>query len=165
MAEPATPDYWRAIEPYWHKLNVHSDPATFLADFAQLPGAVGDLLAAHWLVSEVWNGALPQFFSNSSGVLAPESVDGLRRLGLDLAAEIVEAAMTFFDEPYPRQREVRAPMIDWVWGDDELSEDEAHNLDIMLDLSGQFLDAIGKDQQAFIAAANAYAQRHCRHQL
>lgn len=68
--------------------------------------------------------------------------------------------MTFFDEPYPRERAIRSEMIDWVWND-ELSEDETHNLDIMLDLSGQFLDAIGKNQERFIESANFYARQNC----
>ena len=67
--------------------------------------------------------------------------------------------MTFFGEWYPRERATRSNMIDWVWAE-TLSEDDEHNLDILLDLSSQFLDAIGKDQSAFNLAADEYALRY-----
>nr|WP_315481876.1 DUF4375 domain-containing protein [uncultured Undibacterium sp.] len=153
------PSYWDLLEPIWGKADIHKTPDIFLTQFKLLPQAVGDLYAAHWLVSEVVNGAFPQFFSNSTGVLAPEALIALKRIGLDDAAEITEACMTFFGEEYPRDRDTRANMIDWVWSEN-LSEDDEYNLDILLDLSGQFLDALGKDLQAFNLAADAYALRY-----
>ncbi len=151
--------YWDLLEPIWDQIDIYTNPETFLAQFAQLPQAVGDLYAAHWLVSEVVNGAFPQFFSNSTGVLAPEALIAFRRIGLTDAADITEACMTFFGDSYPRDRAVRATMIDWVWAE-TLSEDDEHNLDILLDLSSQFLDAIGKNQNVFNLAANEYANRY-----
>jgi hypothetical protein len=154
-----TASYWDLLEPIWDQIDIYTNPETFLAQFAQLSQAVGDLYAAHWLVSEVVNGAFPQFFSNSTGVLAPEALIAFRRIGLTDAADITEACMTFFGDSYPRDRAVRATMIDWVWAE-TLSEDDEHNLDILLDLSSQFLDAIGKDQSAFNLAADEYALRY-----
>lgn len=159
MTTDEMPSYWEVLEPVWGKADIHKTPDIFLTQFKLLPQAVGDLYAAHWLVSEVVNGAFPQFFSNSTGVLAPEALIALKRIGLDDAAEITEACMTFFGEEYPRDRATRASMIDWVWNEN-LSEDDEHNLDILLDLSGQFLDAIGKEQKTFNSAADAYALRY-----
>ena len=64
-----------------------------------------------------------------------------------------------FGESYPRERATRSNIIDWVWAE-TLSEDDEHNLDILLDLSSQFLDAIGKDQNVFNLAADEYANRY-----
>jgi hypothetical protein len=50
-------------------------------------------------------------------------------------------------------------LIDWVW-EEEMTEEREAELEAMLDLSEQFLDAIGKDRCRFEAAADAYAQRH-----
>lgn len=163
MSTAGKSGYWDLLEPIWNKVDIYKTPDIFLMQFTQLPQAVGDLYAAHWLVSEVVNGAFPQFFSNSTGVLAPEALVALRRIGLDDAAEITEACMTFFGEEYPRDRDIRANMIDWVWNEN-LSEDDEHNLDILLDLSGQFLDAIGKEQKTFNFAADAYALRYLNSQ-
>ncbi|WP_164468170.1 DMP19 family protein [Caulobacter vibrioides] len=48
----------------------------FLAGFSAVPTPSKHLLATHWLQSEVHNGGFSQFFSNSTGVLAPEAVAG-----------------------------------------------------------------------------------------
>ena len=151
--------YWSVVEPIWTKVNIHDEPDRFLAQFRQLPQAVGDLYAAHWLVSEVVNGAFPQFFSNSTGVLAPEAVTALKRMGLAEAAEIVESFMTFFGDEYPRGRAERSELIDWVW-EKQKSDAQEHNLDIMLELSGQFLDAVGNNQELFDRAADSYAKTY-----
>lgn len=156
MGTEGKASYWDVIEPIWDSVTIYEGPEVFLEQFRCLPQPVGDLYAAHWLVSEVVNGAFPQFFSNSTGVLAPEAASALRRMGLDDAADITEYAMEYFGDEYPRDKSVRSRMIDWVWERD-LSEDEQHNLDLMLEISGEFLDAIGKDQQLFHEAADSYA--------
>ena len=125
--------YWDLVEPIWEEVSFHGTSDAFLSAFNMLPEAVGDLFAAHWMVSEVENGAFPQFFSNATGMLAPEAVAALERIGLEDAAQIAGSAMDYFGPAYPRAREERAE---------------------------QFLDAIGKDRCRFEAAADAYAQRH-----
>lgn len=159
MASAEKPAYREYMSAAWAAIDIYNGPDAFFASFAAVPAPAADLVAAHWLVSEVRNGAFPQFFSNATGVLAPEAVQALRRLGLPEAAALVEEAMSFFDEPYPRDRAARQERIDWVW-EDELSEGEQHNLDLMLEISGEFLDAIGRDMEHFIPAADAYARAH-----
>jgi Domain of unknown function (DUF4375) len=154
------PLYRRCIDPIWDQVTIYEGPEQFLRGFAAIPAPLGDLYAAHWIVSEVRNGALPQFFSNSTGVLAPEAVQALRRLGLNKAADATESAMTFFGEAYPRDRETRSELIDWVWNQD-MPEEDRNNLDIFLGLTDEFLDEIGNDGVDFIKAANEYAKAHC----
>ena len=151
--------YWDLVEPIWEEVSFHGTSDAFLSAFNMLPEAVGDLFAAHWMVSEVENGAFPQFFSNATGMLAPEAVAALERIGLEDAAQIAGSAMDYFGPAYPRAREERAGLIDWVW-EEEMTEEREAELEAMLDLSEQFLDAIGKDRCRFEAAADAYAQRH-----
>src|SRR5436190_975441 len=115
MSEPAAASYWDSIEPIWKSVSIHRGPELFLEQFSKLPPALADLYAAHRLVFEVDNGAFPQFFSNSTGVLAPEAAAALDRLGLHDAAAIFRQAMAFFGEPYPRERPAREAIIDCVW--------------------------------------------------
>jgi len=151
--------YWDVVEPFWQDVSIYKGTDVFLEQFSRLPQSVGDLYAAHWLVSEVVNGAFPQFFSNSTGVLAPEALSALRRMDLEDAADVLEYAMEYFGDEYPRDRSIRSEMIDWVW-DGDLNEDQQHNLDLMLEISGEFLDSIGKDQKLFHEAADSYTARY-----
>jgi hypothetical protein len=55
----------------------------------------------------VLNGGLLQFFSNDTGVLAPEAVDACRALSMPALAKATEQAMAWFGSPYPRERDTR----------------------------------------------------------
>ena len=86
--------------------------ATFLKRYKKLPVNVAHLYAAHWCQSEVCNGGLSQFFSNTTGLLAPEALEAFRAIGLREWAGILEEAMHFFGEKYPRQRGKREKLLD-----------------------------------------------------
>jgi len=156
MENEYTPTYWDALEKMCDGVSIYDGPETYLEQFAKLPKHVGDLFAAHWVVSEVENGALPQFFSNSTGVLAPEAENALRRIGLSNAADALSQAMAVFGSPYPRDRGARSLLIDCVW-ETPLTPSANDLLGRMLDLTDTFLDALGKDSTVFATAAEKYA--------
>jgi hypothetical protein len=158
MPEPPEASYWDYLEPIWKSVDIHRGPKRFLEQFSKLPPVLGDLYAAHWLVSEVEDGAFPQFFSNSTGVLAPEAAAALEHLQLHEAATIVKRAMAFFGEPYPRERNARKATIDCVW-DKPRSPEADELLSSMLELSIDFSQAIGGEGGPFETAADAYALR------
>jgi Domain of unknown function (DUF4375) len=104
-----TKDYWSLVEPVWLPLNRSWDdgPEEFLRLFRSIRLEIGHLYAAHWCQSEVINGGLLQFFSNTTGLLAPEAGDGFRAIGAEGWAEILAEAMKHFGTPYPRERDKR----------------------------------------------------------
>lgn len=95
--------YWSLVEPVWRSIRIYDGPEAFLRQFRAVRPEVGHLFAAHWCQSEVRNGGLHQFFSNSTGVLAPEALEGFRAVGVEEWAEILAEAMRFFGKPYPRE--------------------------------------------------------------
>jgi Domain of unknown function (DUF4375) len=102
-------DYWTLVGPVWLPLNRSWDdgPDEFVRLFRSIRPEIGHLYAGHWCQSEVCNGGLHQFFSNTTGLLAPEAVDGFRAIGASVWADILAEAMEMFGSPYPRVREVR----------------------------------------------------------
>lgn len=99
--------YWALIEPVWQAVDIYHGPELFVRSFEPIPKVAGHLFAAHWCQSEVCNGGLHQFFSNPTGVLAPEALHGFQAIGILEWAAILEEAMRFFGAPYPRDREER----------------------------------------------------------
>ena len=99
--------YWALVEPYWEKVSIYDGPARFRRDFAGVPERTGHLLAAHWAQSEICNGGFDQFFWNSTGVLAPESVAGFQAIGMKRTAALIAKAMEAFGPKYPRGRTSR----------------------------------------------------------
>jgi hypothetical protein len=104
--------YWEHIEEAYAKTSIYDGAVTFRHAFARLPVRIGDLLAAHWTLSEISNGGLHQFFANPTGVLAPEAAQGFDRMGLQEVAELISRAMTHFDGTYPREQQDRQPFLD-----------------------------------------------------
>lgn len=101
------PFYWSLVEPLWDSISIYDGPEVFLRQFAGARREAALLFAAHWCQSEVCNGGFEQFFANPTGVLAPEALDAFRAIGLDEWAAVLDEAMQFFGEPYPRDQRTR----------------------------------------------------------
>jgi hypothetical protein len=73
----------------------------------RLGPAARTLFDVGWFQGEVINGGFSQFFSNSAGDRAHESLAALRRVGASLCVELLERALTLFPggvAPVDRQR-------------------------------------------------------------
>lgn len=104
-------DYWELISEAFDKVDIYNGSDAFFKGFAPLPKPIKHLLAAHWCQSEVKNGGFDQFFSNPTGVLAPEAEIGFRCIGLAEVADIVAEAIAAFGPEYPREREDRDAIL------------------------------------------------------
>jgi hypothetical protein len=144
--------YWRILEPFWDKINIYDGPAVFLATYAAAPLVPRVLFAACFCESEVSNGGLHQFFTNSTGILAPEAVEAFRRVGFGAAAAILEEAMAFFDTPYPRDQEVRVARLRAVPGERREEWDPFFRLD------ERFYEALGPAHAPFYDALDVFAK-------
>ena len=143
--------YWSLVEPIWDSISIYDGAAIFLRDFRAARPEVGHLLAAHWCQSEVCNGGFHQFFHNSTGVLAPEALNGFRAIGLHEWARLLEEAMRFFGKPYPREQEVRIEKLPSAAGKRE-------NWDPFYALDEQFYDWLHAEENRFEGAADEYAK-------
>jgi hypothetical protein len=72
--------YWNAIDPIWDDIDIDTSES-FQRTFQNVPRKLGLLYAAHFCQSEVCNGGFTQFFRNSTGVLAPEAIEGFAAIG------------------------------------------------------------------------------------
>jgi hypothetical protein len=145
--------YWSAVGPVWRSISMYGGPDLFLQQFGEVRREVGQLFAAHWCQSEVRNGGLHQFFSNSTGVLAPEALDGFRAIGLAEWTSILEEAMAFFGSPYPREQAARLELLAGRRGRRREEWDPFYRLD------GRFYEWLHGGGNRWEHAADAYAER------
>lgn len=91
--------------------------------FARLSERDQTIVAVWALLGEVGNGGFPQFFYNTSGDWAVETVEALERIGAEQAARIVRAANSDFPRGRPSSDfEERHEQIEALPDDDELAE-------------------------------------------
>jgi Domain of unknown function (DUF4375) len=103
--------YWRLVDPVWEQIDIYSGAGVFLETYTAANREAGLLFAAHFAQSEICNGGFKQLFSNSTGVLVPEAVEGFRVIGMGETANILSAAMRLLGESYPRERGERQSVL------------------------------------------------------
>ena len=96
--------YWEVIEPIWDEVSFYESYDIFRRGFSKLTEKQKIIYPVHWANSEICNGGLDQFFSNSTGMLAPEAETGFRVIGLVETARIIGRASQMLGFPFPRER-------------------------------------------------------------
>ena len=144
--------YEVAIQGAWNAVDIYRGAARYLHTAGQADQTVRLLFAANFCQSEVRNGGFHQFFSNPTGVLAPEAAAGFHAMGLAQAGAVLEEAMAFFGSEYPRDLEKRSSALDAMPG---TKRDE---WDPFVQLDPRFYDALRGENNVdrFIEAANAF---------
>jgi hypothetical protein len=99
--------YWEVLKPCFEAVDIYNGPENYDAAIAALPRPVVLLYATHMFLAEVHNGGFLQFFWNNTGMVAPESVEGFRAMGMPAMASLLEKAASKLGQPYPRDRDER----------------------------------------------------------
>ncbi len=129
MSEENSVNYWQIIEPIWRDEKLYGETEVFLKRFAELSEPQQVLFPVHWLYSEVGTDGFHGFFNLDTGILAPEAVLGFHIIGLNDIAELVEEAMAFFGNPYPRELEERVKLLDLFDEENEATWDPFIKID------------------------------------
>lgn len=143
--------YWDLVDPIWDTVSIYEGGETFLKQYADSSEPSRILFAAHWCQSEINNGGFAQFFSNSTGVLAPEGVAAFLALGMPKTAETIQKAMNVFGSAYPREREEREDALEACWNAVDEEDDLFESLD------QNFFRLVESENGGFREAADAYA--------
>jgi hypothetical protein len=146
--------YWQKIAAAFDAVSIYDGPSVFAQQFAELEPEVGNLLAAHWCQSEVCNGGFHQFFSNSTGVLAPEALAGFQALGLREWASLLREAMNSFGATYPRDREQRQRLLS-----QPVKGKRREEWDPFSSLDDRFYEYLRLGESVWEKSADAYAAR------
>jgi Domain of unknown function (DUF4375) len=117
ISKPATDEdlAWKAIEPMWNRVDIYGDEASLNATMSGATPGQKAIFSSWWYRSEVNNGGHHQFFSNSTGILWKEALEGLRRLEAGGHAQVLQSAVSTFPESRPStDREERNAQLERV---------------------------------------------------
>lgn len=99
--------YWELLKPSFDAIDTGGSPENYASSIEKVPRPVVLLYATHMCLAEVHNGGLLQFFWNSTGIVAPETVEGFRAMGMPKLASLVMNVASSLGDPYPRGRDAR----------------------------------------------------------
>lgn len=84
-------DYMEVINPVWYSVSIYDGKEQYEKDLARFSKEQRYVLACAWYLGEVNNGGHDQFYSNSTGIVWKDAMDGFAAIGLkefsDLIAE------------------------------------------------------------------------------
>ena len=146
--------YWTVISSAFDAVSIYDGPSVFAQQYGQLKPEVGHLLAAHWCQSEVRNGGFHQFFSNSTGVLAPEALAGLQAIGIPEWVSLLREAMSFFGPTYPCDQDQRQNLLPR-----RVKGQKREEWDPFCRLDERFYEHLKQDEFMWEGIADAYAVR------
>ena len=144
---------WSLIEPHWDVLCESWDrgPDAFAAEMQRVPLKVQRLFPVHWCESEVCNGGFHQFFYNSTGILAPDAVQGFAAIGANDLSAILSEAIRYFGPVYPRDRSTRLARLP------NESGRKREEWDPFCELDTRFYDWLEAENNRLARLTDAYA--------
>jgi len=135
------------VEPVCDVIDLYNGPAAFLESIKNIRRPAALLYASLFCEQEVCNGGFNQFFSNSTGVLAPEALEGFQAVGQHEVASVLHQAMTAFGSEYLRERNARQKML------------QSFTKDHFDELNRRFFVLIRDEAGGYETAADNYASK------
>jgi hypothetical protein len=108
-------DPWDLIEPFWYKVSIYDGLDVYNQDMAGMTVAQRRFLALFWYDSEVCNGGHDQFFSNSTGIVWKDALEGMRMIGDDADADNFQKAIDLFGGDISFDRDERNDALDKIY--------------------------------------------------
>ena len=143
-------NYWDFIQNSINKVDIYNGAKPFLDDYQKQPSWIGDLICVHLFLSEMSNGGILQFFDNPTGVLAPEAVLGFSRMNLPEQAKLLQQAMKYLGDEYPREQEHRNSITSKL------------SLTTFIDIEKQMYLLSGSNLGKVYDVMDIYAEKHAK---
>lgn len=105
-------DAWELIQPLWYNVSIYDGLDIYNRDLKPFTNAQRKILALFWYDSEVCNGGHDQFFSNSTGIVWKDALEGMKMIGAVKYADNFQKAINMFGETVPYDRDERNFILD-----------------------------------------------------
>jgi hypothetical protein len=144
------------LDPIWDAIEIDT-PESFERTFKTVNRSVALLYAAHFCQSEVCNGGFTQLFRNSTGVLAPEAVEGFLAIGQPGVSSVVQNAIALLGSPFKRHRASRWSILAGLSSN---PDPRLYQRVLQFEpLEREFYTLLESEAGGFESAADRYAER------
>ncbi|WP_024469588.1 DMP19 family protein [Treponema pedis] len=104
-------DLYRLVDPMWWTVNIYGTYEEYLKSADGFTLEQRYLLAIQWYEAEVDNGGHHQFFSNSTGIVWKDALEGFKLFGIDDLYNNLLEVVEFFGGSISFDREQRCDML------------------------------------------------------
>jgi hypothetical protein len=155
-------DPYEVIEPVWWTADFYKDFEAYEKSLACFSEAQRLVWAILWYNSEVHNGGHEQFFSNSTGMVWPEALVGLKRIGRGDLVRILSEAVSRFPSTPSRDREEREEQMSVAAVSFEGLDEEFWGVNRAIDLRVALMSFIRQNPQAFFFSGEVRRPRRSK---
>lgn len=112
-------------QPLWYTVSIYDSLEVYNQDLSSFTEGQRKIFALSWYNAEVCNGGHDQFFSNSTGIVWKDALEGMNLIGATELFENFQKAIDKFGGVVPFGRQERMQLLDTLWEDenfDDISE-------------------------------------------
>lgn len=113
-------DIYKINQPIFWAIDIYNSHKEYLQSAKRFTLEQRYLNAIFWYFAEVNNGGHIQFFTNATGIVWQDVIDGLNHFGIKSHAKNFQKVLDYFNETIPFDRDEREKLFDSA--DDELDE-------------------------------------------
>lgn len=155
-----TPVFSHPFHDRWIRINgAHTHAAWtekgFEPALSDIPINIQILTATGYGIHDIENGGFHQFFTNGTGVFAPEMLRWFEDVGLDLTASIIRQAIAIFGEIFPRSHSERVGFLE------RYPTDSGGYRDPFKELNRPFYNSLSEKNEIYHEAADQWLKDTC----
>ena len=111
------------LQPFWFLWDTDEGIEAFHSNLSELTDAQIKILACLLYEGEICNGGHDQFFTNSTGILWKDALEGMRMIGDDEDADNFQKVLDYFDGDVPYDHDERQEALEKIY-DEHVDDDE-----------------------------------------
>lgn len=140
---------WGIIEPVWWSANIYEGSGLYEQSLQPFSQSQRYVFAVRWYLSEVNNGGHDQFYSNATGIVWQDALDGLKAMGIEKAANILRISADRLGGSPSLDREERDQQFEEHQPDFDDCDDALYKLQERVDFEERVMDFIRKHPSDF----------------
>lgn len=144
-----TRDPMKVIDPLWWTVSIYDSKEQYEKDLQPFSFHQRAVFALMWYMAEVNNGGHSQFYSNSTGIVWEDAMDGFELIGLKEGKEIIEESAKRFETRPSFDREELENALDKLDEDFDDLDTRFYKLDSTVNITERIADYILKNKIAF----------------
>lgn len=145
----ASRDPMAVIDPLWWTVKIYDSKAEYEKGFELYSFHQRSVFAIMWYMGEVNNGGHYQFYTNSTGIVWEDAMDGFELIGINEGKEIIEESARKFREKPSFDRTERENLPDSIDEDFADLDSSFYELDNKVNLTERIADYIVENKIAF----------------